>query len=195
MASDLNTIFARARTIATQTGGDANASPLIDDLANAKALLNHVIRNVWRKKAADASGYHDIATKQTIAVAASAGTLPTNVMREFLGTNAQFQDTNNSLITFLDYVIDANTSTLYSQLGYVTLNGTALTYRAPAPNQSYTGSLYLTCPTMPTIPSTWASTLDVSDTATDDIVLALSMAMAGTYSFDGISPNDVADGK
>ena len=41
-----NNILARARIIATQVGGDANQSPVIDNLAGLRALLNNVIRNV-----------------------------------------------------------------------------------------------------------------------------------------------------
>lgn len=191
MAS-LAEILARSHSLATQQGTDPSQSPQIDNLVGFRAMLNHVIRDVWRKKANDPKGYHDIVTKQTVAIVASTGTLPDNIMREFLNGNTQFQDANNSLITFFDYAIDYASGTTYTQLGYVTINGSVISYRAPAPNQSYTGNLFITAPTMPTIPASWSSELPISLTATDDVILALSYAMKGEYSFDGIT--DPSDG-
>lgn len=195
MAISQNTLFARARTIATEMGLDANTSVAIDSLAGFKALLPHVIRNVYKKKANNVSNRHDIVTKHTIAITSSSGAVPDTVMREFL-SQADFQDSlSNKCIAWMPYAVDYNSGTTFSQIGYVTIVGDNFNYRAPAPNQNFTGSLYVTVPTMPTIPSSWSDNIDIDDDTADDIALSLALAIRNEYSFDGISMNDPEDGK
>lgn len=193
MASSLATILARARTLATQQGGDPTMSPLIDDLTGFRAMLDHVIQDVWRKKANDVRNRHDISVKHTVGITASSGAIPTTIMREFL-PQADFQDSlNNKCIAWLPYAVDYNSGTTFTQIGYVTIVGDNFNYRAPAPNQNFTGSLFITVPTTPAIPTAWTDELDVTDVATNDIILSLSYAMKAQYSFDGIT--DPSDGK
>lgn len=194
MGISQNELFARARTIATEMGGDANTSVNIDSMAGLKALLPHVIRNVFRKKASDVKDRHDIVTKHSVVVTASVGAVPDELMREFL-SQADFQDSlNNKCIAWLPYAVDYNSGVTFSQIGYVTIVGDNFNYRAPAPNQSFTGTLYVTAPTMPTIPSNWATEIDMDADVAQDVILSLAYAIRGEYSFDGVTVGDKADG-
>ncbi len=177
MAISQTTIFARARTIATQMGADPNQSISTDALAGLKALLPHVIRSTYRRKAASVKDRHDIVTKHTVSIVASVGAVPDTVMREFL-PQADFQDSlSTKCIAWMPYITDYDSGTTYSQLGYVGIVGDNFQYRAPAPNQSFTGSLYVTVPTMPTITSNWSTELDIDDDVADDIVFNLAKAI------------------
>lgn len=157
-------------------------SSVIDSQAGMRALLNNVIRDVYRRKANDKKHYHDVVTKHTVAIAASSGSVPTNIMREFL-PQAQFQDSNNSLIAWTPYAVDYSSGVNYTQIGYVTVVGDAFSYRAPAPNQSFTGNLFVTVQTFPTITTTWSADIAMTQTTTDDVVIALSQALLGKYEF------------
>jgi len=195
MGISQNELFARAQTIATEMGGDANSSVNIDSMAGLKALLPHVIRNVYRKNAADVKTRHDVVTKHTIAVTASVGAVPDEIMREFL-SQADFQDSlNNKCIAWLPYAVDYNSGVTFSQIGYVTIVGDNFNYRAPSPNQSFTGSLYVTVPSMPTIPSNWATEIAIGSDTAQDICLALAYAIRGEMSFEGVTVGDASDGK
>ncbi len=186
MGISQNELFARSRTIASEMGGDANTSVNIDSLAGLKALLPHVIRNVYRKKAANVKDRHDIVTKHTIAVTASVGAVPEAIMREFLA-QADFQDSlNNKCIAWLPYAVDYNSGVTFTQIGYVTIVGNDFYYRAPSPNQSFTGSLYVTVPSMPTIPSSWSTEIDIGENMADDIIIALAKALRGELVFEGV---------
>lgn len=180
MAS-ISEILARARTIATQRGADPNTSPVMDNLAGARALLDQVVQEVYRRKANDKKNYHDITTRHTVAVTASTGAIPDEILREFL-PQANFQDANNSLIAYIPYAVDYSSGVNFSQLGYVTIQGDNFLYRAPAPNQSYTGNLYVTAVTLPTLPSNWSTALTIGPDTVNDIVAALAEAMVGNYS-------------
>jgi len=194
MAITQNELFGRARVIATGMGGDPNTSVVIDGEATLKALLPHVIRNTYRKKANDKRNRHDIVVKHTIPITASVGAVPSTIMREFL-SHADFQDSsNNKCITWFPYAVDYNSGVTFSQIGYVTIVGDDFNYRAPAPNQNFTGSLYVTVPSMPTISSNWATPIDIDSTTADDIILALALALRGEMTFDGISVGDKQDG-
>jgi hypothetical protein len=138
------------------------------------------VRDVYRKKAADKKNYHDVTVRHTVAVTASVGTIPDAVMREYL-PQANFQDANGSLIAYLPYPVDYNSTVKYTQIGYVSIQGDSFLYTAPSPNQSYTGNLYVTVQTMPTLPTNWATTLDIDTDVLDDIILALAMAIRGQY--------------
>lgn len=173
-------ILARARTIATQMGLDPNQSTVIDNLAGARALLDHVIQEVYRKKANDKKNFHDITTRHTISVVASSGAIPDEILREFL-PQADFQDANNSLIAYIPYYVDYASGVNFSQLGYVTIQGDNFLYRAPAPNSSYTGNLYVTAVTLPTLPANWSTTLTIGPDTVNDIVIALAEALKGNY--------------
>jgi len=175
-------IFARARTIATQMGGDANLSAVIDSKGGIRALLPHAIREIYRRKANDQKFNADIAVTKTVAIVAGSGTCPDEIMREFLN-QAEFADDNGSLITYFDYGIDMNSGTNFSQLGYVTLQGSTFLYTAPKPTVSYTGNLDVTVPCTPVIPASMASDIPMSDATTEDVVLFLAEAILGKEQF------------
>lgn len=194
MAISQNELFGRARVLATGMGGDANTSVVIDGEATLKALLPHVIRQVYRKKANDVRNRHDIVVKHTVAITASSGAVPTTIMREFL-PQADFQDSSsNKCIAWMPYAVDYNSGVTFTQIGYVTIVGDNFNYRAPSPNQSFTGSLYVTVPTMPTIPTSWSTDIDIDATTTDDVILTLALALRGEMTFDGVSVGDKQDG-
>lgn len=178
---NVSEILARARTIATQAGGvDANASQQIDSRGGLRALLPHVIANVYRGKAKDPDFVRDITTKHTVAITAGSGTVPTGVMREFL-SQADFADDDNSLITYYDYAADYNSGQNFDQLGYVFITGDTFNYTAPSPNDPYTGSLYVTVPTLPTVTTT--VTFPSEQTA-NDVILTLALAIQGKVGFE-----------
>ncbi len=171
-------IFARARTIATQAaGGDANMSAQIDAKGGLRALLNHSVREIFRRYANDDKFLHDTVTRNTVAVTAGIGACPDEIIRESLPRMAQFQDANGSLISYYNYNVDFSSDQNFNQLGYVTLVGDNFNYAAPN-GASYTGNLFVTTPTFPTFPADMADPITFpSETAIDDIVLFLSQAI------------------
>lgn len=173
-------IFARARTIATQTRSDAHSSPVIDAKGGARALLNHVIRQVYRTKSNDQRFIRDIFATNTVAVTSGVGACPDTVMREFLHLG-EFTDDNQSLITYYNYLTDWANDQNYATLGYVVLVGDSFQYREPSGTAtSYTGDLNVYVPSFPTLPASMASNITFpSDTTIDDVVLSLGAALIG----------------
>lgn len=181
-----NSLFARARTIASQVMSDANQSVVIDNLGGLRALLNNTIRELYRDKARDQKFTRDIVTRNTVTMTAGTGTCPDTVMRETLPHFGQFQDDNGSLITYYNYQIDAESGKNFNQLGYVWLQGDTFHYTAPSPTlNTYAGNLFVTCPTFPTLPGVMSDTITFpSETIIDDLVLALAAAITGNLSWD-----------
>jgi hypothetical protein len=180
MASETGSnIFARARTIATQTMSDANVSQVIDSLGGLRALLNHSIREVYRRKSTDQKFAQDIVTVHTIAIGTGTGVVPDEIMREFL-QQANITDNNGSLVSYMNYAIDASNET-FDQLGYVWITGDTFNYKAPAPDLStFSGSLFVTVQSFPEFPASMSSAITFPSTATiDDIILFLSQAILG----------------
>lgn len=180
-------ILSRARTLATQTAGDANVSQVIDNLAGARAWLNSAIREVYRRKAKDQKFVNDITVLNTVTISGGSGTCPDEIMREFL-LQANITDDNDALVTFLKYPTDAGSET-YDQLGYCWLVGANFKYKAPSPDlTSYSGNLFVTVPSYPQFPASMDDVIPFPSTATiDDVVAVLAMALVGKESFEVIS--------
>lgn len=177
-------IIARARVTASQMGGDANVSPVIDNKGGLRALLNNAIRQVYRARSNDQKFIRDTVTKHTVTVTGGTGACPDGVMRELLH-QAQFQDPNGALITYFNYNIDQDGET-YDQLGYVCMDGSNFKYKAPSPDFSnYSGSLYVTVATFPTFPADLSNSITFpSTTIIDDVVLTLGLAIIGKVQFE-----------
>ena len=185
MATTITTaeIFARARTIATEMGGDANASPVIDSLAGLRALLNHCVLEIYRRKSANPKFLRDITTRTTVTIGSGSATLPATVMREFLST-ANITDEDNALVTYYEYASDYYSTVNFDQLGYALVVGDLIKYTAPAPDlDTYSGSLFITSPCLPTI--TTSVTFNTQEVA-DDVILLLAKAIRGEISFENI---------
>lgn len=179
----LSEIFARSRTIATQMGGDATQSPLIDNLAGLRALLNHCILEIYRRKANNQTFLRDITAQTTVSISSGSGTLPSEVMREFLN-QADITDDNNAKVTYYNYATDYNSTVNFTQLGYCYVLGDLIKYTAPAPDlAAYSGDLFITSPVLPTIGT--SVTFNTEEVA-DDVVLLLAKAIRGEQTFEGI---------
>lgn len=173
--------MARARVLATQIATDAHASPVIDNLAGIRALLPNCILEVYRRKAKDSKFLRDITARTTVTVSSGSGTLPDAVMREFL-TSANITDANNSNVTYYEYATDYNSTVNFTQLGYAFVQGDLLKYTAPAPDlDSYSGSVYITSPVLPTVGTTM--TFPSEETITD-VILMLARAIRGEEKFE-----------
>ncbi len=183
-----NNLLARARTLATQTGGDPNSSQIIDNLGGLRAWLNSAIREVYRRKSTDQKFIRDIMVRHTVAVVAGSGACPDSIMREFLHAS-EFADANDALISYMKYNIDQNSGQTFDQLGYVTLQDDNFKYRAPSPDlTSYSGDLYVTAPTFPTLPDAFTTTITFPSEATiDDVVALLALSLTGNQKFEVIS--------
>lgn len=175
-----NNILARARTIATQIGGDANLSPVIDNLAGLRALLNNVIRDVYRAKAGDQKFLRDITSRSTVTISSGTGTVPDEWMKEFMHLS-DITDSNNSQVTYYNYAADYNSGVNYNQLGYCYILGDEIKYTAPSPDfATYSGNLYVTVPQFPVFPASMAQEIPFPSEATaDDVVRALAQAIRG----------------
>ncbi len=178
----LNQILARARVMASQIGMDANQSNLVDNRAGLRALLNHCLNEVYRRKANDQKFLRDITLKNTVSLVTGSGAVPDTIMREFLH-QANFADDRSSLITYYNYAVDFNSGENFQQLGYVYLDGGNFSYTPPN-GGSYTGNLFVTTPSIPAI--TTSVTFPSSETS-DDVILLLSQAIAGKIAFEGIN--------
>ncbi len=178
----LTTLLSRARTLATQTATDATLSPLIDNLAGLRASLNHCILEVYRRKAKDPRFLRDITTRSTVTITANTGAVPSTVLKEFLHI-ADFTDANNALVTYYDYPVDFNSSANFNQLGYVFVLDDNFQYRQPG-GASYSGNLFVTTPQAPAVAT---SMIFQSEQTVDDVILALSLAIRGQLTFEGIN--------
>ena len=177
-----NTILARARTLASQMGTDANSSVVIDSRPALRSLLNTCIRETYRQKAKDPNFIKDINVLNSITITSGAGTLPDTVMRQFL-RQADWQDDNRSFISYFDYPVDANSGQNFSQLGYVSLTGSTLTYTSPVTNP-YSGNLYLTVPCFPVFPVSMASDIPITDDVAEDVITLMALGIRGQVKFD-----------
>lgn len=174
-------ILARARTTASQTAGDANLSPIIDSLGGARALLNNAIRQVYRDKANQIRFRQDIAVSNAVTITSGTGTVPANLMREWLG-EANISNSSGDLISWMDFPVDAQSGETFNQLGYLYITGLeTLNYIAPSPTlATYTGTLTIQCPSFPTFPASLSSNITFQSTSIiDDVVLALASAITG----------------
>lgn len=180
-------ILARARTLATQTAGDANVSQVIDNLGGARTWLNNAIREVYRRKAKDQKFINDITVLNTVTISGGSGTCPDEVMREFLH-QANITDDDDSLVTFLKYPTDAGSET-FDQLGYCWLVGANFQYKAPSPDLStYSGNLFVTVPSFPEFPASMSDNISFPCSSTvDDVVGVLAMALVGKETFEVVS--------
>lgn len=160
-------------------GGDANLSPVIDNLAGLRALLNHAIRELYRRKSSDQKFTQDITVKHTIVIADGEGTCPDEIMRPMLN-QSNITDSNGALVSYMDYATDASNAT-FDQLGYTWLVGDVIHYTAPAPDLTdFDGNLYVTVATFPTFPVSMASAITFpSEETVDDVVMTLALALRG----------------
>ncbi len=181
-----NSIFARARTLATMTGQDPNQSVSIDALGGLRASLNECIRTLYRTYCKDPKFLRDTVTRNTVTITAGTGTCPDQIMREFLPNVAQFQDDNSSLISYWNFNIDYDSGVNFRQLGYVVLRNSTFLYTAPAPDYAtYSGSLFVTCPTFPTFPADMASDITFpSEETIDSLVTLLAEMILGNVRYD-----------
>jgi len=182
-------IFARARTIASQTMTDANQSVVIDSKGGLRALLNHSIIEVYRRKANDIKFRHDITTINSTLITTGTGTVPDVLMREYLHQANISTETCNQ-ITYFDYAIDGNSGQTYDQLGYLWIsNGDVFNYRAPAPDLgNFTGDLLIECPSFPEFPMLMSTPITFPSLITiNDIVLFLAEAILGKEAYQVVS--------
>lgn len=180
-------IFARSRTIATQTATDANVSAVIDAKGGLRALLNHSIREVYRRKASDQKFTNDITVRHTVAITGGDGPCPDEIMREFL-SQANITDGNNSLVSYMNYAIDATQQT-FNQLGYLWLVGDTFHYTAPSPDlTTFSGSLFVTVASFPEFPNSMSQDIEFPSMATaEDVILFLAMAITGDEKYQIVS--------
>lgn len=180
--------MARARTAATQQGGDANSATTIDSLGGIRVLLNNSIRELYRRKANDIKFRHDITVNNTVSVGTGTGTIPETLMREFLD-GANLSDDNGAYISYFSYAVDATSGVTYDQLGYLWISAIdTFSYRAPSPDfTDYTGNLFVSCPCFPLF-GNMSDSIEFPSTATiDDLVLVLANAILGKESFQVVT--------
>lgn len=177
-----NEILARSRVVASQTMTDATQSSVIDSRPALRSLLNSCIRETVRAKAKDPNFIQSINVKNTIAITASAGTLPDTIIRQFL-RQANWADDDGSFISWFDYPVDVASGQNFTQLGYVSLSGDTLTYTAPN-SASYTGNLYCTVPSYPVFPASMATDIPMTDEVAEDVISLMALAIVGKVKFD-----------
>lgn len=143
-------------------------------------MLNDTIRILYRSRAKSQDFYRDITTRHTITIAGGEGACPDSIMRELL-FQADFTDTNGSLVTYYNYGADYNSGANFQQLGYVTLQGDTFLYTAPTPDfDDYDGNLFVTVATFPTLPGSMASAITFpSEAVIDDLCSLLAQAITG----------------
>jgi hypothetical protein len=167
--------------MATAIGVDPNQSVEIDVKGGLRAMLNSAIRYLYREKAEDIKFRQDIAVDNAITITTGTGTLPDNVMREFLG-QANISNSDGDLITYMDFPIDVTGGQTFGQLGYVWLTGMdTLNYRAPSPTlDTYSGTVTVSVPTFPTFGATMSDPITFPSTATlDDLCYVLALGIRG----------------
>lgn len=177
----LSEIRARARTIATEMGLDANQSVTIDNAAGLRSLLNHCLNEIFRRKASDQKFLRDITRNTAVAMTTGSGAVPDTIMREFLHF-ANFADNNGSLITYYNFAADYNSGQNFNQLGYCYVEGDNFVYTPPnGTATSYTGNLFVTTPTIPAITT---SVTFPSQATADDVILMLARAIRAEEKFE-----------
>jgi hypothetical protein len=157
-------------------GGDPNLSPVIDNLAGLRALLNNAIQSVYRDKAGEQKFTHDISVRHTVTIGSGTGTCPDEIMREFL-PQANITDENSSLVSYKIYAVDATQET-FDQLGYLWLVGDTFHYTAPSPDlDDFSGSLYVTVPSFPAFPASMADDIPMDTDTTNDVIMWMAQAL------------------
>ena len=134
---------------------------------------------MYRKRAAHKKNWRDIAPRSTIAISANSGTLPDGVLREFLH-QADFANDAGELISYVGYELD--NQQLFTQLTYVTLQGSTIVYRPADGASAFTGNLYITAPTVPAISSNPDTALNLTDEIFDDVCSTLALMIRGEVS-------------
>ena len=168
-------IMARARVIATGMGIDPTASPVIDNKPALRALLDTALSDVYRKRAEKGNSFRDIAVRNTVALIAGVGTVPTGIMRDYLHL-ADFTTAAGDLVSYLNYPMDANSFSRYQQLGYVIIQGDTFLYTTPNSGAAYTGDMYVTAVTLPDLS---LDPLVMTSEVIDDVAYTLALALRG----------------
>lgn len=168
-------IIARARVIATGMGLDPNSSPVIDNKPALRALLDTAFSTVYRKRAEKGNSFRDISVRNTVPLVAGVGTVPAGIMREYLHM-ADFSTAAGDLVAYLNYPMDANSFSRYQQLGYVIVQGDSFLYTTPNSGPDYTGNMYVTAVTLPTLTD---DPLPITAEIFDDVCYTLALALRG----------------
>lgn len=179
--TSVDNLIARARTIATQMGGDANLSPLIDNKFALRTLLNNAINHVYTKRAGDGKSWRDISIRFPITIASGFGTFPSNAMREFMH-QSDWANSDNDLISYIARDAD-NRETYDTYLGYVQIQGDTVLYTPPNGDAtSYTGTLYMTAVGTPELPASSSTTFNMTSDISDEVAYTLALALRGEIS-------------
>jgi hypothetical protein len=163
-------IIARAEQIAVGRGIDPHTSPVLDGLMTFEALYPHVLRYVFtRGLMARPETVEDFMRDSTIALVANVGTLPDTVLRQFLSHSFLPAYPFATMVRYIDY-----TRSRFD---------TMLSYYAFRDNEIYfnvaVGSVVLRTPTLPDVPATAATNLDLSPRLVEDVIAALAAVMIG----------------
>lgn len=153
MAFSYQRIINEAYRIANMAGGDANSSPVVDNKVVLEDLFYSALRQAIVEGSDKPAEIGDLKHDHTIAITNGAGTIPDNVLDEFLDSSSIYSDdgTLNGLMSFhpryFDYIRAG-----HSQLGYYTVRDAQLLLKSPGgAMSSYNGNVHLVTTTMPTV--------------------------------------------
>lgn len=166
---------------ATMVGGDANASPVIDNAVALEDLFYLALRAAVLEGAAIETENGGLQRDYSIVIASGTGPLPDTVLDECLDTSSVYSTTDADITTLtsyqsrhLDYL-----RPVHVQLGYYTVLGGNLLFREPGgATGSYGGTIHLVTVGTPDIPAVATNPIEIA-TETAERCIAILARMVG----------------
>lgn len=172
-------------------GLDAKAAPNLDDATTImEALVPSIFQSVAERYASDPRTQSLLRRTHTLSVSSGAATLPDEVLTSCLW-NSSIDDPSDVTVAqaqsfvpqWYDFVQPRDN--FQTQLNWYCVKGDSDFHFLEAnedydPSAGFTGSLELTVPSVPEIPTLAAGTVDVPSEVASDLIEALANALRGT---------------
>ena len=175
-------IIDRALRVATMTGGDPNASPVIDNVVVLEDLAPMALRKAIIEGASDPDEANELKIAHTITISLGVGDMPDEVINELLDRSSVSSTTDDDITQFtsfqprlMDYL-----RPVHSQLGYYTAQGQNILFREPGGNAgAFDGTIVLNAVSMPVEVVDLTSFLHIPTDTAERAIQILPMMLRG----------------
>ena len=177
-------IIDRALRMATMTGGDSNASPVIDNAVVLEDMAPMALRQAIILGANNPNEVNQLKIAHTLSVASGEATLPDEVITECMDRSSVSSASDSSITELASFQprLLSFLRPVHKQLAYYTVNGAKLLFRAAGGDAgTYTGTITLAAVSMPVGVTLLTSSLGIpSDTAERAIGILAVMLKGGS---------------
>lgn len=176
----------KAQILAASIGGEVMVSPYLDAGIALEVLAANVMHYIAAKCASDPRTRSLLKQTQTISLTNGEGTLPANVLTEYISDAEIYDATDTFLGSLTSWISNWNDYVRCNELrlGRFSIKaGRTFHYCPPGtiydPASGVTQDIIVTTPCVPSLPAAAGTAISISDELTDDLVAALADALRG----------------